>query len=73
MSITPEDLELVYKARDVMENEIHVAVQHALNKFKAETGLTPTMIVVDLREHQSVGQRTPERVLTQIRSRLELF
>lgn len=54
-------------AVDHMRQELTTAIEVAMARFEAETGLTPARIDVELCEATTIGNPLPRRVLGAIR------
>lgn len=59
--------ELLVTAVNEMRQELTSAIEQAMAKFEAETGLTPAGIDVRLESTLTYGDRVPRRVLCGVR------
>ena len=66
------DIKDLKKRREKLQTDISFAVDALVEVFKAETGISPSSISVDMVDVRSIGQRYPEYVVGNTTVGLEL-
>ncbi len=60
------EIQKVQDAKKLLENTIFLAVANAMEKFQAETGMSPSSIDVRLHEIITIGYENPKRVVAEV-------
>ena len=66
------EVRAVQDAKKLMENSIYLAVIAALERFQADTGLSPACIDIQLLDVTRVGDREPKRIVSNVVADIKL-